>query len=246
MNKYSLCLFYSWDLYQNLLEDEFDDFRDIDKITIAYQNEKEFINNKNIKEKISNIQNKNASYLSLLSNKSEKKGRIAIVKKVNNRVLFIKPLYKMDQSYQSTNKLTNSIIERLKSEEDIVLVSKFLSNFKTTFYTELNLYMGLNRLKNYLVYQAGSKISSRKEKDYFEKIIRIISATIQLPNNNDIDLDKLFLYRRMSTFLDSQIQNDRLIISYENITKLKKAILDKEKSLSISQKNSNKKLVYKK
>lgn len=241
MKKYKLCLFYSTKAYKKLIEDEFDDFRKIDELTKCFQNEDELRDDEVASDSIYRIQNDYHAYIEKIKSKKVQKGRIAIVREEDENIHFIKPLYKVSERYASPKALINSIVKRLKRENDIKLLCGFLSNYKSTFYTPFNLYRGVNKIRNSLYYKSNSNTPrSKKEENNYNKMLGIIRETLELPldrANDTLPEDKLFLYRIMSDYLDSHIYNDKIRINDRKIEVLKDSSLDKEKSNQIVEEN---------
>ncbi len=237
MKKYKLCLFYSTRVYAKLIDKEFTDLKEIDKITSNYDTEESFRNDLSIKERIDNIQASLYGYIMSIKSNKAKKGRVAIIEEEDKNVRFIKPLYKVSKRYSSPKKLINSIIKRLKEENDIKLLSGFILNYRSTFYTPYNQYRGINKMKNSLYYGGNIHPVGKKEQEYYNRVISLIKETLEFGLDkveDKINDDKYFLLRIMSDYLDSHIYNDRVRINDKDIEELEHSKLNKEKSSEIT------------
>ena len=150
MAKYKLCLFYTKNLYEALIDNEYSTFEEIDNITKQYENEETFRNNDYIRCMINKIESSKRDSIEKLENERIKRGKVAIVRIEKEKVSFIRPLYKVNRRYESPKILIDSIIKRLKNANDIDLLCTFLDKYKTIFYTEFNLYRGIQEIVNSL------------------------------------------------------------------------------------------------
>ena len=237
MKKYKLCLFYSTRVHAKLIDKDFTDLRDIDQITEKFETEEKFRNDPAIKNKIDEIQVACHNYIEKIKSSKAKRGRVAIVEEENKEVRYIKPLYKVSKRYSSPKRLINSIIKRLKDENDIKLLSSFLLNFRSTFYTPFNQYRGINKMKNSLYYGGNIHPVGKKEQEYYNKVLSMMKETLEFGLNkvdDTIKEEKYFLLRIMSDYLDNHIYNDRVRIIDKDIEELENSKLNKEKSKMIS------------
>lgn len=222
MAKYKLCLFYTKNLYEELIDNEYSTFEEIDNITKQYENEETFRNNDYIRCMINKIESSKRDSIEKLENERIKRGKVAIVRIEKEKVSFIRPLYKVNRRYESPKILIDSIIKRLKNANDIDLLCTFLDKYKTIFYTEFNLYRGIQEIVNSLYNSENKHPMGQIEEKNYNKILDIIKETLEFSLDNTYDKlseDKTFLCRRISNYLDchinkkTKVTDDKKILS---------------------------------
>ncbi|MBR4618971.1 MAG: hypothetical protein IKO49_06670 [Bacilli bacterium] len=235
MKKYNLCLYYSSKVYRPIIDKDFFDFKEIDEYTMNYFDESDF-RNEHLGDIVC-IQNLYRDYIRAIKNPLHRNGKIVIVTEDENGVSYIKPLYKSNHALSSPKKLFNTIIEKLKRENNNEVLVDFINKFRGDFYTEYNQYRGINKMKNALYYHEHINPTSGTEKPPYERLLSIIKETLFLSydKTNDTTSDiKYFKSRMMNDYLDNRCFTS-IEINSKIIEKCSKTKLKKKDSKKISE-----------
>ena len=237
MGKYKLCLIYSSNFYKPILEQSFNTISEIDDITAQYKSEKELRNDQVMSKKINRIQNENWKYITSIKEKEKWDGKIAIVDLENEEFSYFKPLYKDKIGLKSPKKLSSTIINTLKYENDGKLLSKFFEKFMKVLNTEYARISGIFKFNSIIKYIETP--ASNREIIAYKNMMDIIKLTITYNLNKEKDETKErdYIYqRKMLDYLSSTEYIKNLKI--KNTKKITKSKINKEKSKEIIDENT--------
>lgn len=243
MEKYQLCLYYSSNAFRPIIDKDFASFKEIDEITKEFYNEEELRNQ--YAGTIRAIQFMYGSYIAAIKKDRDKKGKIAIVKRDDQGISYIKPLYKTTYALSSPKKLINTIMSKLKNEDDTIAITDFVNNFRSTLYTQYNIYQGINKIKNSLYYTENYKPTTKTEIYNYQRLLTLIKDTLYFPCDKKKDTlndRKTFIYRLMNDYLDSTCKSS-VKINKNMASKVRKGKINKEKSKEISNSQKDQKSI---
>ena len=232
MGKYKLCLIYSSNFYKPILEETFNSISEIDDITAEFESEKSLRADKEMFKKINKIQNENWKYITAIEDKQKQNGKIAIVDLESEEFSYFKPLYKNKIVLKSPKKLSSSIINALKNENDGKVLSRFFDKFKKYLNTEYARISGIFKYNDIIKHTEVPETS--REKIAYKNMLDIIKLTIthQLDKEKDSMKESVYIYqRKMLDYLGETeyIKN----LKVRNTKKIEKGKINKEKSKEI-------------
>ena len=232
MGKYKLCLVYSSNFYKPILKQTFNTIEEIDDFSAQYESEKELRNDKEISKKINQIQNENWKYIATIKEIEKQNGKIAIVDLENEEFSYFKPLYKDKIGLKSPKKLSSTIINALKEENNGKILSDFFEKFKKNLNTEYTRINGIFKFNDIIKYVDTPK--KNREILAYKNMIDIIKVTINhyLDKEKDFITESAYIYqRKMLDYLSctEYIKN----LKVRNTKKISKSKINKEKSKEI-------------
>lgn len=232
MGKYKLCLVYSSNFYKPILKQTFNTIEEIDDLSAQYESEKELRNDKEISKKINQIQNENWKYIATIKEIEKQNGKIAIVDLENEEFSYFKPLYKDKIGLKSPKKLSSTIINTLKEENNGKILSDFFEKFKRYLNTEYARISGIFKLNDIIKYVDTPQ--KNREVLAYKNMIDIIKVTINhyLDKEKDFITESAYIYqRKMLDYLShtKYIKN----LKVRNTKKISKSKINKEKSKEI-------------
>ena len=232
MGKYKLCLVYSSNFYKPILKQTFNTIEEIDDFSAQYESEKELRNDKEISKKINQIQNENWKYIATIKEIEKQNGKIAIVDLENEEFSYFKPLYKDKIGLKSPKKLSSTIINALKEENNGKILSDFFEKFKRYLNTEYTRISGIFKFNDIIKYVDTPK--KNREILAYKNMIDIIKVTINhyLDKEKDFITESAYIYqRKMLDYLSctEYIKN----LKVRNTKKISKSKINKEKSKEI-------------
>lgn len=233
MGKYKLCLIYSSNFYKPILDKEFSSTEEIDDITSKCKDEDELRKNSEIEREIVKIKNENWRYITSIKENEKRNGKIAIVDLENKNFTYFKPLYKDKIGLKSPKRLTSSIINSLKNENNGKVLSEFFEKFKNELNTEYTRINGVFKLNEYL--RNINTPKTPKEKEAYKTMMNIIALTLKHNINKKSDTVPERVYKSQRRMLDYLEKTEYIKnLKVRDTNKIKKGKLNKEKSKKIS------------
>ena len=238
---YHLCLWYSSKVHPRIIEKDFNNFYEIDKITMKFQDENDLRKDKHFNNEISRCQrNMSLSYFDNIKDQNRIKGDIYIVRRNDDgQFTYIRPLYKSTAKNIYPKKLIDNIISRLKEENNNNLMRNFLNRYKHVFNNDFAGIRGFYKLKkNIYQYNTKEVISKYNQEDY-NKLLKIIKEVLDLRYDSEkksLKEKDQILYRSMENYLDDKI---REIHEYKERNLYSNYTQNKQLSKNLSEENSN-------